>query len=289
MRKTWNGPAALLACGALLVAGCGSESTGGDTATGSAGSAGAKAEITPPAQVAKAGSLTICSDMTFPPMEFLDGSTPKGVDVELGDDIAKRFGVTANFEQTGFDAIIAALNGKKCDVVMSAMTITPDRQKGADFVPYVEEGQAILVAKGNPKGIHSIDDMSGNTVAVPVGTSTKAAIDAYNKKLAADGRPQIKQVILPNDTAAMNALRTGSADSYLSDVSSIAYRAQQDPDKFEVASDEQFNVAPVGIAVRKGDTETKTAIQAAVDAAYADGTMAQILESWDLANVALKK
>jgi polar amino acid transport system substrate-binding protein len=279
----WSAPPALLACVALLAAGCGSDAKddGGSTTA-------AKAAIAPPASVARAGKLTICSDMTFPPMEFLEGSTPRGVDVELGDDIAKRLGVRADFEQTGFDAIIASLTGKKCDVVMSAMTITADRQKGADFVPYVEEGQAILVAKGNPKGIRSIDGMSGNTVAVPVGTSTKAAVDAYNKKLTAAGRPKIKQVILPNDTAAMNALRTGRADSYLSDVSSIAYRAQQDPDKFEVASDEQFNVAPVGIAVRKGDAETKTAIQAAIDAAYADGTMAKILAKWNLSNVALK-
>ena len=277
---------ALLVCGALL-AGCGSSSN--KSSSGSGGSAPAKAQVAPPAGVAQAGQLVICSDMTFPPMEFVDGSTPKGVDIELGNDIARRLGVKANFQQTGFDAIIAALNGRKCDVVMSAMSITADRQKGADFVPYVQEGQSILVAKGNPKHIHSLADMSGNTVAVPVGTSTKAAVDAYSKKLVAEGRKPISEVILPNDTEAMNALRTGRADSYLSDVSSIAYRAQQQPDQFEVGSTQQFNVAPVGIAVRKGDAAMRAAIQKAIDAAYADGTMAKILARWNLSNVALKK
>jgi polar amino acid transport system substrate-binding protein len=57
------------------------------------GSAARAADIAPPEAIAKAGRIVFCSDMTGPPLEFLDESTkPVGSDIDIGRDIAKRFG-----------------------------------------------------------------------------------------------------------------------------------------------------------------------------------------------------
>ena len=71
------------------------------------------------------GTLTFCSDITYPPEEFYQGSKPVGSDIEIGAEIARRMGVKGQFDNTGFDGIIPALLGKKCDAIISGMNDTP--------------------------------------------------------------------------------------------------------------------------------------------------------------------
>jgi polar amino acid transport system substrate-binding protein len=97
-----------------------------------AGAAG-RAQIAPPAGIAKAGKIVYCSDLTYPPEESLQGSKPVGSDVDIGTALAKLMGVKADFKNTGFTGIIAALVGKRCDAIISAMTDTAARRKSVDF------------------------------------------------------------------------------------------------------------------------------------------------------------
>src|SRR3954453_20240807 len=81
-----------------------------------------------------ASKLVFCRDITYPPEEFYQGSKPVGSDIEIGTAIAKQLGRTAQFDNTGFDGIIAALQAKKCDLVISGMNDTPARRKEKETV-----------------------------------------------------------------------------------------------------------------------------------------------------------
>ena len=81
-------------------------------------------KVTPPSSIASAKQLLFCSDITYPPEEFYNGTTPVGSDIEIGDAIAAQMGVKASFQNTGFDGIIPALLSKKCDAVISGMNDT---------------------------------------------------------------------------------------------------------------------------------------------------------------------
>ena len=70
-------------------------------------------------------------------------------------------GVKAEFRNTTFDGIIAALNAKKCDAIISGMNDTAERRKAVDFVDYLKVGQSLLVPKGNPKHISGLAGLSG--------------------------------------------------------------------------------------------------------------------------------
>ena len=91
--------------------------------------------------------------------------------MDLGREIATRLGLDFHVENTVFDVIIGALQGNKCDIIISAQNINADRLKQVDMIPYFKAGQAVVVAKGNPKGIKSKDDLCGTTVAVQSGTT----------------------------------------------------------------------------------------------------------------------
>ena len=90
----------------LAIAGCG----GDDDETADGGSDAVEAStITAPASIKEAGTITFCSDIAYPPMEFYEGDDPEGADIDIAEELAERMGVEAEFINTGFDGIIAAL------------------------------------------------------------------------------------------------------------------------------------------------------------------------------------
>src|SRR5579884_2802949 len=163
----------------ILLGACGSTTTGGGSSTptsnalpcppASSGSAPTPTpfptttSLTAPTDLITPGTLTVGSDTTYPPQEYIDTKTGQaaGFDVDLITAIAERMGLKAKIVTTGFDTIIDSLSAKRFDVVISAITINPDRQKKVDFVPYFSAGESLLVPKGNPKNITTIGGMCG--------------------------------------------------------------------------------------------------------------------------------
>lgn len=265
----------------LAVAGCGSD----DDTKADSGDA-AEATITAPAAIKSAGKITFCSDIAYPPMEFYEGDDPEGLDIEIAEELAERMGVEATFQNTGFDGIIAALQAKKCDAIISSLTNSPERAKEIDFVDYAQFGLAVLVKNGNTE-ISSIEDLGGKTVAVQVGTTTKQVLEAESDKIEKAGGQAVKVTTFPKDTDAANALRTGKVDAYLTDAPPAAYFVKQAPKDFALAATPQIDTAPVGIGVRKDNAELSKALQEGIDAMTADGELLELLTEWELADAKL--
>lgn len=232
-----------------------------------------------------AGTLTFCTDATYPPEEFFQGTKLVGSDIDIGNEVAKRLGMKAKFQNTGFDGIIAALFAKKCSVIISGMNDTATRRKQVAFVDYLAVGQSLMVKKGNPKGIKTLADLSDKTVSVEVGTTNKVFLDEASAALKKKGKPTIKIATFPHDTDAANALKTGRVDAYFGDSPVVAYYIQRDS-TFGFAGS-PVNPIPVGMAIRKGDPLIGK-VQKQVTAMYADGKMASILAKWKMSAFALK-
>jgi polar amino acid transport system substrate-binding protein len=233
-----------------------------------------------------AGTLTFCTDATYPPEEFYEGTKLVGSDIDIGTEVARRIGMTAKFQNTGFDGIIAALAAKKCDAIISGMNDTPERRKQVSFVDYISVGQSLMVEKGNPKGIKALATLSGKTVSVEVGTTNKTFLDQTSAALKKKGKPGIKVVTFPKDTDAANALKTGRVDAYFGDAPVVAYYIQRD--KSFAFAGSPVNPIPVGMAFRKGDALIGK-VRRQVKAMYADGKMASILAKWKMSAVSLEK
>ncbi len=240
-----------------------------------------------PAAITSAGKLVWCVDVSYPPEEFYaaDGSTAKGSDIDIANEIGKRFGVSTTISNTGFDGIIPALLAKKCDLVISGMNDTPKRALQVDFVDYLKVGQGLLVPAGNPKGIHTLEDLSGKSVAVQLGTTNKDALDAANVKLKAAGKALIEIKTYQQDTDGFLQLSLGRVDAYSGDSPVVAYynSKPENAGKFEIGGN-PIDPAAIGIAVTKDNTALRDAVKAAIDAMYADGTMKAIVAKWGMTN-----
>jgi polar amino acid transport system substrate-binding protein len=189
--------------------------------------------------------------------------------------------VKAEFDNTGFDGIIAALLAKKCDLIISGMNDTPERRKQVAFVDYLKVGQSFMVKSGNPLHITGLASLAGRSASVETGTTNKDFLDAQSKKLQAQGKKPIHVVPFPKDTDAANALKTGKVDSYFGDSPVAAYYVAQDPKSFAIGGN-PVNPIPIGMAIRKSDTQLQSAVRKAVAKMYSDGTIDTILKRWHM-------
>ena len=244
--------------------------------------AAAGAAIQPPATIAKAGKIVYCSDITYPPEEYFKGSKAVGSDIDIGTAVAKLMGVQAQFKNTTFDSIIAALLTKKCDAIISGMNDTAERRKSVDFVDYLSVGQAITVKKGNPEHLSTLASLSGKRVSVESGTTNRGFLVATSKKLIGQAKKAITIVTFPKDTDAFAALLAGRVDAYYADAPPAAYYAKQNSTKVEVCC-HPINPFPIGIAIRKNDPLTPP-VRKAVARLYANGSIKRIVVKWGMAS-----
>lgn len=83
------------------------------------------------------GKIVIGTAADYPPYEFSvkeNGVSKRvGIDIDLGKQLAKDLGVKAEFKVMNFDSLLVALETHKVDVVIAAMSPTPERAKSVDF------------------------------------------------------------------------------------------------------------------------------------------------------------
>jgi len=244
--------------------------------------------VKPPPAIKSAGKIVFCTDATYPPEEYFQGSKIVGSDIDIGTGVAKQMAVNAEFKNTGFDGIIAALLSKRCDAIISGMNDTPERRKQVDFVDYLKVGQSIMVKKGNPDKISTLESLSGHTVSVESGTTNRDFLAATSAKLTKQGKKGISIKTFPKDTDAFAALKAGRVDAYYADAPPVAYYAKTD--KTVVVAGNPINPFPIGIAIRKHDP-LRAATKKAIAALYANGSMKKIVAKWGMtkAVVLLKK
>jgi polar amino acid transport system substrate-binding protein len=269
----------------ILLAACGSTTT-----TGSSNPTAnpATPTVAAPTDLITAGTLTVGSDTTYPPQEYIDTATNQatGFDVDLITAIAQRMGLQAKVVTTSFDTIINSLVAKRFDVVISAVSVTPERQKKVDFVPYFNAGESLLVKAGNPLNIKSTADLCGQKAGVQNGTIEQTDLNTANDACKKAGKPAIEITALTNQTDVIQLLASGRVVATYQDSPVTDYYNKQHAGQFTVGGS-VVNAGIEGIVVRKGDTSMYNAIQTAFKQLKANGTYNSLIQKWGLTNEAI--
>jgi polar amino acid transport system substrate-binding protein len=250
-----------------------------------------KTSIALPSDLLQSGVLTIGSDTTYPPQEYIDPATkkPAGFDIDLITALAARMGLQVNIVTTDFTTIIDNLVGNRFDVVVSAVSITPELQKKVDFVPYFEAGESLLVQKGNPHNLKTVADLCGQSVGVQKATIELGDLAMASKECVSKGKKPITMIVLQNQTdvaqltAVVQLLMSNRVVATYQDSPVTDFYIKQNPDLFDVGG-AVVNAGLEGIVVRKGDTSMFKALQAAFNVLKADGTYHQLILKWGLTN-----
>ena len=241
-----------------------------------------------PDYVTKDGKLTIGTNPSYAPAEFLDadGKTQIGYDMDLAHALGNIFGLKTEIVSSNFDTIIPAI-GTKYDLGIAAFTITKERMQSVDFVSYFTAGMGYAVAAGNPKNVDE-NDLCGLNVAVETGTVEEDAINKTAKQCKADGKKDITIQSSKQQTDATTAVVTGKADVFFADSPVVGYAIAQTEGQLEQLG-KDFDSVPNAIAIKKGDSQTTEAVQKAMQKLMDDGTYTKILQHWGVESGALDK
>ena len=291
---------AIAVAGTLILTGCGDQTDKSSSNSSDTSSSSAPLASKLPADVKKAGVIKVGSDIAYPPVEYMQNGKAVGIDPDIADALGKQLGVKFEFQNGKFDNLIVGLQAKRFQVLMSAMNDTKDRQngidsdtgkkvgKGVDFVDYFTAGTSILVQKGNPKGIKSLDDLCGKVVALQKGTTSEGIAKAQSTKCTKDGKKAINLQTFDTDPEALLRLKQGASVADLNDFPVAAYNAKTSGGgkDFEVVGD-QIEAGPYGIAVSKDNTQLRDALQAAVSAIIKNGDYTKIMQKWNVTDGAV--
>lgn len=225
-------------------------------------------------EIKAAGKIVLGTSADYPPYEFhktIDGKDKiVGWEIEMAEQIAKDLGVKLEIKESAFENLIADLNAKKVDFVVSAMSITPDRAKNVDFSdPYWKGGQSVLVLKENVAKYKTAADLKGKTIAVQLGTTGE---EEAKKIEGAKVKPvdKFEATILDLLAGKVDAVICGFTvgKNYEKNNPKLAFA-------MELTSEE--NAA----AFRKGDKELTAAVNAAVKKLTTGGQLEQIVKKYE--------
>ncbi len=257
--------ALMIVAAMAFVVGCGSDDDNGDSSSDTtAASSDFSSELISP------GKLLVGSDIPYPPFEFGQGPNYKGFDIDVINAIAERLDLQTDIQATKFDTIFVDLQQGKFDAVISASTITPEREKTVNFsAPYYNAEQALVVPPGSD--ISSVEDLAGKTVAAQNGTTGKDFAENETDASSVNGFD-----LGPDVT---NAVKGGQVDAGILDMPVARYAIKQGDTGFEVAA-----AIPTGelygIAVSKDNPALLEAINNALAEMKEDGTLDEVNQKW---------
>ena len=258
--------ALILAFALVLAAGCGGggnaggEGGGGEGGGGEGGGGGGETQ-----------TVTVASNIAYPPFEFNEGGEPTGFDIDLMNAVAEEAGYEVEYQNVRFDGIIQGLASGQYEAAISAMTITPEREQQVAFSePYFNADQSLMVQSGSD--IESTDDLGEATIGVESGTT--GALEATELEEAGDaGEVRTFNTV----TDAFNALENGQVDAVINDFP-VSQDRQQQSEGLEIVQNiptgEQY-----GIAFPQ-DSELIQPMNEALATVKENGTYAEIYEKW---------
>lgn len=202
-----------------------------------------------------------------------------GLDIELMTAIAEKLGLAVEFvpyEGADFNGIFDGLTAKDFDCVAAGTTVTPEREKKADFVPpYLISGQSLAVDTRRLPRVHSVDDLGGLTIGVQQGNTSGPIAE----KLVADGKAaRVRVYDYGSIRAALDDLTTGGCDAFMK-LAPVLTELVKPITDVEVVQ-RGISTENIAIAVGLGDQELLARITVAQAELEEDGTLQRIRRKW---------
>ena len=229
------------------------------------------------AALAENGTLTLATNVNFPPYEFYDDETgePTGIDIEIAKAICEKIGYKLEVVDIDFGAIIPALAAHSYDFSAAGMTVTEERKEMVQFTDTYATGiQSIIVPEDSE--FTSIDDMVEANGSVKIGVQMATTGDLYSTWDYEDaGTGTVDR--FKSGGAAVASLLAGKEDCVMID---------NEPAKNFVAQNEGLKILEAPYATEDyamafaKDSEVYEAFNAALAELIEDGTVQGIIDQY---------
>jgi len=223
---------------------------------------------------AQAETINVGMSGGYFPFTFVKLDKLQGFEVDFINAIAAETGDEVNFVTMSFSGLIGALESGRIDTIANQITITPEREaKFAFSQPYVFDGAQVVVKSGNEDTIASVEDLSGKTVAVNLGSNFEQLLSELPNAGEIDIRTYESNIA--QDTAL------GRVDAFVMDRVSSAQLIAESPLPLALAG-KPFSQIRNALPFRNDDkgVELRNKIDAAIVTLKENGTLAEISDKW---------
>lgn len=229
------------------------------------------------AMLLKQDRLTAGTAFDLPGMGYHNPKTGKmeGFEVDIAKAVAGELlgdPEKIEFVKVAPDNRLETLEEGKADLVISQLTITPDREERVDFsIPYFVGREAILVRKDG--GIKSYEDLKGKRVALAAGS---ISLRRMRERLT-----ESTLIVTPMEAGGVEAVVKGGADAASNDDINLKrmHKSLAHPEDYEVIDiGDHFDEKPFGIAVKKGNRELVEFLNKTITKLDASGRIKQFAD-----------
>ncbi len=283
-RPLWRLSVAALTLPLAVLTACGGGAAPTTTPSAAASAPGVDqaARALLPKQVTDAGKLVNAINVPNPPMEFRDPASNDltGLDVELTEQIAAKLGLEASFTEVDFAQLLPSLNTGRADIVLSALSDTPERQASADWVDYFTSGDRFYTSTANAGRLSGYAALCGETIAVATGTSFVQDVPTLSAQVCAGKSPmQVLAIGAQGTEGIQTQISTGRAAAGVTGAETYGLLTTTTPGQWTAVGD-IFASGPYGIAVKKGNDGVRGAVTAALKGMISDGSYAALLAKY---------
>lgn len=200
-----------------------------------------------------------------------------GQDPDMIDAAMQCLGLQYQIVPQDFGTLVPALQAGQLDLIWSNIYYTPERGQVADFVVYGKSDDAVMVKKGNPKTIKSMDDLCGTRGAVILGTGEEPAYRDQSTKCEQAGKQSMEITTYPNAPATVREIENDRADSTMFDSVLLDQAVKESNGQTEKAFNVPLNLK-LGVAVKKGNDQLEQAVYQTLLILQANGSQKQLYE-----------
>lgn len=228
------------------------------------------------------GELAICTDSTFPPMEYVahTGDTePVGFDVDLMKALAGAWNAKLKIVTLDFSGLLPALEAKRCDAVVSGIFLTEARVKNFDGIAYLSTA-SVLVGEGGATPIKTTDELSGKGVAVQTGTDFVKWMEKINADLAAKNMKAADVQLYPKASDVIQQVLIGRAFAGFTQDTEVSFRSLQNPGQlvtvYTFPDQQKF-----AIYIRRNGSDIDE-VKKTMEGLRSSGALADIIKKWNM-------
>ena len=229
-------------------------------------------------RVQASGVIRFATEASFHPFEGVGGDGVFfGLDIDVAREVARRLGAQAEFVNVGIDGLYDVLRVGQADASISALPLDPARLgKWAYSRPYFDAGLVSIARMSDQLSVDQLSvirDWPGRTIAVALGSEGDARLRYYQRRAAG-----IQAATFDSVEEALRAVEERRADIAVVDGVTARQLLAKQFDGLRIAA--QLTSEPYAIAMWGENVELYAAINRALEAMQADGTLDRIVEEW---------
>lgn len=222
----------------------------------------------------KITKITVGSGFTYYPFSYLDGSEKSGFEVDVWNEIGKRTDTEIEFKQAAFSGLFGLLDKGDIDVIANQVSKNEERSEKYYFsVPYCYSPLKLVVPKGNPDNINTLDDLVGKTVV--------GSVNGTELKIFQDKFPNNEANIITSQGDNFSYIVSEKADATIQDAASTAITIKDQQLPLEIvgeALDLEIDCYPFA-KTNRGET-LKEMVDKVLTEMHEDGTLTKLSEKW---------